>query len=78
MKCRGKYDTAGNIPCSITFSPLHFMLYREKSITFGTVPSDAVTKLLLDYIQYMYVLCKEKPFLPLVVLYQPCVTPCFT
>ena len=32
MKCRGKHD-----PQSITFSPLHFMLYRGKSISFGTV-----------------------------------------
>ena len=37
MKCRGKRDTTGTIPRSITFSPLHFMLYRGKSITFGTV-----------------------------------------
>ena len=37
MKCRGKPDTTWNIPRSFTFSPLHFMLYRGKSITFGTV-----------------------------------------
>ena len=29
-----------NIPRSITFSPIHFMLYREKSITFGTEQTD--------------------------------------
>ena len=37
MKSRGKRDTTWNILRSITFSPLHFMLYRGKSITFGTV-----------------------------------------
>ena len=37
MKCRGKPDTTWNIPRSITFSPVHFMLYRGKSITVGTV-----------------------------------------
>ena len=37
MKCRGKHDTTWNIPLSITFSPLHFMLYRGKAIIFGTV-----------------------------------------
>ena len=39
MKSRGKRDTMYtlNIPRSITLSPLHFMLYRGKSITFGTV-----------------------------------------
>ena len=37
MKCRGKPDTTWNIPRSITFSPLHFMLYRRKFITFWTV-----------------------------------------
>ena len=37
MKCRGKSDTTWTIPRSITFSPLHFMLYRGKSIIFGTV-----------------------------------------
>ena len=37
MKCRGKPDTSWTIPRSITFSPLHFMLYRGKSIIFGTV-----------------------------------------
>ena len=37
MKCRGKPDTTWNIPRSITFSPLHFMLYHGKSITFVTV-----------------------------------------
>ena len=31
MKCRGNHDTTWNIPRSITFSPLHFMLYRGKS-----------------------------------------------
>ena len=40
MKCSGKPDTTWTIPRSITFSPLHFMLYRGKSITFGTVKSD--------------------------------------
>ena len=39
MKWRGKRDTTWNIPRSITFSPLHFMSYRGKSITFGTVCS---------------------------------------
>ena len=37
MKSRGKRDTAWNIPSSITFSPLHFMLHRGKPITFVTV-----------------------------------------
>ena len=37
MKYRGKRDTTGNIPRSISFSPLHFILYRGKPITFGTV-----------------------------------------
>ena len=37
MKCRGKRDTPWNIPRSIWFTPLHFMLYRGKSITLGTV-----------------------------------------
>ena len=27
-KCRGKQDTTQNIPRSISFSPLHFVLYR--------------------------------------------------
>ena len=35
MKCRGKPDTTWNFPRSITFPPLHFILYRRKSITFG-------------------------------------------
>ena len=34
MKCRGKRDTAGNIPRGITFSPLQFTIYRGKSIFF--------------------------------------------
>ena len=37
MKCRGKPDTTGKFPRSIKFSPLHFILYRRMSITFGTV-----------------------------------------
>ena len=37
MKCRGKRDTTWNIPRNITFSPLHFMLYRGQLITFGSV-----------------------------------------
>ena len=37
MKCRGKLDTIWTIPRSITLSPLHFMLYRRKWISFGTV-----------------------------------------
>ena len=37
MKCNGKHDTTWNIPRCITFSPLHFMLYRGKFISFGTV-----------------------------------------
>ena len=37
MKWREKPDTTWNIPRSITFSPLHFILYGEKWITFGTV-----------------------------------------
>ena len=39
MKCIGKHDTTLNIPRSMTFSPLPFMLYRGKSISFGTVYS---------------------------------------
>ena len=34
MKRRGKRDATWNIPQSIRFSPLHFMLYRGKSFTF--------------------------------------------
>ena len=37
MKCRGKRDTAWNSLRSNSFSPLHFMLYLGKPITFGTV-----------------------------------------
>ena len=37
MNCSGKHDTTWNILRSITFSLLHFMLYRGKSISFGTV-----------------------------------------
>ena len=37
MKCRGNHDTTWTFPRSITFSPLHFMLYHGKSITFGTM-----------------------------------------
>ena len=39
IKCRVKPDTSTtwNIPRSITFFPLHFMLYRGKSLSFGTV-----------------------------------------
>ena len=39
MKCNGKHDTSTTwtIPRSITFSPLQFMLYCGKSISFGTV-----------------------------------------
>ena len=37
IKCRGKPDTTWNIPRGITFSLLHFILYRGKSISFGTV-----------------------------------------
>ena len=34
-KCRGKQDATRNIPRNISVSPLHFMLYFGKSITFG-------------------------------------------
>ena len=37
MKCRRIRDNTWNIPRSISFTPLHLMLYRGKSITFGTV-----------------------------------------
>ena len=37
IKSRGKRDTTWNSPRSITFSQLHFMLYRGNSINFGTV-----------------------------------------
>ena len=37
IKCFGKHDTTRNIPRSITFAPLHFMLYRGKLISFGIV-----------------------------------------
>ena len=37
MKCSVKQDTTRNIPRSISFSPLHFVLYLGKLITFGTV-----------------------------------------
>ena len=37
MKCSGEHDTTWNIPCTFTFPPLHFMLYRGKYIFFGTV-----------------------------------------
>ena len=46
MKCRGNPDTTWNIPRSIRFSPLHFMLYRGKSITFGTVCYPSADQLL--------------------------------
>ena len=36
-KCREKRETTINIPRSISFSPLHFVFYLGKSITFGTV-----------------------------------------
>ena len=36
-KRRGKRDTTRNIPRSISFSMLHFMIYIVKLITFGTV-----------------------------------------
>ena len=35
MKCNGKHDTTWNIPRSITFSPLHFMLYQGNRFPFG-------------------------------------------
>ena len=41
MKRRGKRDTTWNIPRSIKFSHLHFILYRGKSIAFGTVYNTA-------------------------------------
>ena len=34
MKCRGRHDTTWNIPHSITFSLLLFMLYHEKAPNF--------------------------------------------
>ena len=34
MKCRGRHDTTWNIPHSITFSLLLFMLYHEKKTKF--------------------------------------------
>ena len=37
IKCSGEHDTTWNIPCTFTFPPLHFMLYRGKYIFFGTV-----------------------------------------
>ena len=40
MKCNRKHDTTWTIPRSVRFSPLHSMLYREKSISFGTVYND--------------------------------------
>ena len=43
MKCSGEQDTTRNIPRSITLSPLHFMSYRGKFISFGTVYSTAVS-----------------------------------
>ena len=36
-KCREKRDTTRNIPRGISFSPLYFVLYLGKSITFLTV-----------------------------------------
>ena len=39
IKSSGKHDTTWNILRCITFSPLHFMLYRGKSISSGTVCS---------------------------------------
>ena len=35
MKCRGKQYTSWHIPHRISFSPLHFITYCRKSITFG-------------------------------------------
>ena len=61
MKCRGKPDTTWTIPRSITLSPLHFMLFRGKSITFGTVYSPQGINLLLEMIHclhcQMYIYC---------------------
>ena len=37
MKCCGKHDTTWNFSRSIRFSPLHFMLYRAKLFSCGTV-----------------------------------------
>ena len=37
MKCSGKLDTTWNTPRIITYSTLHFMLYRGKLIFFGTM-----------------------------------------
>ena len=34
MKCRGKRDTTRNISCSISFSSIHFMLYRGNFVCF--------------------------------------------
>ena len=36
-KCRGNQDNTRNIPRSISLSPLHFVLYLGKSMSFGTV-----------------------------------------
>ena len=42
MKCSGKHDTTQNIPSSITFFTLHFMLYRGKSISFEIVQKSSL------------------------------------
>ena len=44
MKCSGKADTTWAILRSITFSPLHFMLYRGKSNSFAGPGGDSCWK----------------------------------
>ena len=51
MKCRGKPDTTWNIPRSITFSPLQFMSYREKSISVGTVHLEFLRLISVHFLQ---------------------------
>ena len=58
MKCRGKHHTTGNFPRS----PLHFMLYRRKLITFGTVycTAHSVQSTVHGY-RSLYCTVQEKP-----------------
>ena len=51
MKCSGKHDTTWTFSRSIMFSPLHFMLYRGKWISFGTVH---VYNFILQYCAYNF------------------------
>ena len=50
MKCRGTHEIFRVVS---RFSPLHFMFYRGKSITFGTVYTKNVASPILHKLHYM-------------------------